>query len=121
MSLLNDCSSTLYATLPACINEFTVKMPSDLRYSIVNWFITDKFGHVYHGEANTDGDAVFTVSASAFPKGFFNPYIGQLIMEVKQGFGYCNPLEIDACGTGYEQVCIQFKEGNFSTQIPCEC
>lgn len=121
MSLLNDCSSTLYATLPACTSSFTVKMPVDSRYTTIHWFITDKFGHVYHDEAETDGDAVFQVSASAFPAGFFNPYIGPLILEVKQGVGYCDPLEIEACEGGYERVCIQFKEGDFSTQIPCEC
>lgn len=121
MALLNNCSDIYYATLPACIEKFTVKMPFDLRYTTLHYFVTDKFGHVYHDTVDTNEDAVFEVSDDIFPDGFFNPWNGQLIMEIKSGMGYCEPLQLEARGVGYDRIVIDFKNGDFSTQIPCIC
>lgn len=87
----------------------------------VHLFFTDKFDHVYHEEVTTDSSGSFTVYASWFPPGYFNPYMGQLIMEIKEGIGYCAPLQITACEQSYDKIVIEFKNGELPAQIPCEC
>jgi hypothetical protein len=128
MALLNDCSSNYYATLPACIESFTIKFPKGTNPETglspntpYHYFVTDKFGHVYHQEVTTDADSMFEVLADDFPDGFFNPWNGQLIMELKDGMGYCEPVSFIVCGATFDKIVIDFKNGDFSTQIPCIC
>lgn len=128
MGLLNDCSANYYATLPACIESFTVKLPKSgpsqpglSPNTPYHYFITDKFGHVYHEEVETDDQSMFTVVAGNFPDGFFNPWNGQLVMEIMEGMGYCEPVGFLVCGYAFDKIVIDFKNGDFSTQIPCIC
>jgi hypothetical protein len=117
MALLNDCSSNYYATLPACTPSFTL---SGLEPgTIYHYFIEDKFEHIYHEEVTTDSQGVMTVLASDFPDGFFNPYIGQLKMDIMEGMGYCAPVELTICGATFDRIIISFKDGEFSNEINC--
>ena len=119
MALLNDCSSNYYQTLPACILSFTVGgLTPNTTY---HYFIEDKFQHVYHQEVVANAQGIIEVLASDFPAGFFNPYIGKLVMEIMSGVLYCQPVQITVCGEQYDRIVIDFKEGNFSNHIPCIC
>jgi hypothetical protein len=117
MALLNDCSSNYYVTLPACTPSFTL---SGLEpNTIYHYFIEDKFSHIYHEEVTTDAQGVMTVLAADFPDGFFNPYIGPIVMEIKEGMGYCEPVQLTLCGAAFDRLVITFKDGEFSNEINC--
>lgn len=117
MGLLNDCSSNYYVTLPACTPRFTLTglEPN----TIYHYFIEDKFEHIYHNEVETDGNGTMEVLASDFPDGFFNPYIGQLKMDIMLGMGYCERVPITICGAVFDRIVIRFKDGEFSNEINC--
>lgn len=121
MAILNDCGEIFYAELPACAPSFTVKLPGLSPNMDYQWYITDKFGHIYSESVTTDTEGAFVVYADDFPDGFFNPFIGYLELEVKSNAYYCVPETFEVCGKEYSQILILFKEGNIPALIPCIC
>lgn len=120
MALLNDCGNIYYQSLPACADGFTVSVGLDPNADYW-WILTDKFGHVYSEVVTTDPEGAFIVSADDFPPGFFNPYAGQMELEIKGNPYYCEPLEFTVCEVAYTRMVIDFKEGNLPAVIPCVC
>jgi hypothetical protein len=120
MALLNDCGNIYYQSLPACADGFTVSVGLDPDADYW-WILTDKFGHVYSEVVTTDSAGAFIVSADDFPPGFFNPYAGQMELEIKGNPYYCEPLEFTVCEVAYSRMVIDFKEGNLPALIPCVC
>ncbi len=120
MALLNDCGNIYYQSLPACADGFTVALGLDPNADYW-WILTDKFGHVYSEVVLTDSEGAFIVSADDFPPGFFNPYAGQMELEIKGNPYYCEPLEFTVCEVAYSRMVIDFKEGNIPAVIPCVC
>lgn len=116
-----QCPPVYYAKVPACVESFSVKLPGLVPNTQYYYFIEDKFGTVYFKEAATDSEGVFVVSATDFPAGYFNPWIGLLTMEIKRNAMYCEPEIFEVCGQEYHQIGIHFVAGDFPAEIPCIC
>ena len=121
MAILNNCGEIFYAELPACASSFTVRLPGLLPSTEYQWYITDKFGHVYSETVTTDQNKSFVISAEDFPEGYFNPYIGFLELEVKKHAYYCETMIFNMCDGLFDRILISFKEGNIPAIIPCLC
>ncbi len=121
MVLLNNCGNIYYQSLPACADGFTVQLPGTSPNTDYYWILTDKFDHVYSEVVTTDANGAFVISADDFPDGFFNQFAGQMELEIKGNPYYCEALTFTVCGTEYNRIVIDFKQGDLPALIPCGC
>jgi hypothetical protein len=90
--------------------------------SIYIWVISNK-GSKYTGSITTDWEGKFSINVSDFPVGFFNPYAGSFVLEIKDNnSNYCESVLVnDGC---QDFICIEFEVVNGNSNknsIGCPC
>lgn len=120
MGVMFDCKTTFFTEVPQCADSITANLGlADGNYIYV---ITSPSGNVYRKEVTVSGGS-FTISATDFPNGMFNRWMGVLQLQIFEG-NSCDPVIFTICEVVHDTIAIRFVNmlvPETPVLLVCEC
>ena len=81
-NLLDTCTDCPTFQVSGCTTGINIKLGFDYADTTVYMVLTDKFGKQYEETLTTDVDGIAAIDLGWFPDGFFNPYAGDMSIQI---------------------------------------